>query len=67
MIESFKSEITFKTHGVVVEVVDNSIYCFKHNDKICSLEIFDDYDTMIEWVLEPFPSLMFGLVIENDK
>jgi hypothetical protein len=66
-MESFKSEITFRTHGVVVEVVDDEIYCFKHNDKLCSLEKFDDYDMMIEWVLEPFPSLVYGLVIENDK
>lgn len=62
--EEFRGEITFKTHSIVVNGVDDKLYCFKCNDKLCSLETFDDFDEMIEWVLQPFPTLIFGLVLE---
>lgn len=63
----FKGEITFRTHSVLVECTDDKIYCFKHNDSRCEIKIFTDYEEMIEWTLEPFSSITWGLVIDNDK
>lgn len=65
MTRTFKGEITFRTHSVVVESMEDKLYCFKHNDKMCEMVVFSDYEEMIEWVLEPFPSLQFGLVLDD--
>ena len=67
MEKLFKGEINYKTHSVVVESVEDKIYCFKHNDSRCEIKIFTDYEEMIEWTLEPFSSITWGLILDNDK
>ena len=66
MEKSFKGEITYRTHSVSVELQNGRIYCFKHNDETCDIKIFEDYDEMIEWTLEPFPSITFSLVMDDE-
>lgn len=65
MDTEFKGEITFRTHSVVVEKDEERIYCFKHDDYRCEMKIFNEYDAMVEWVLEPFPTTVYGLVLEE--
>jgi hypothetical protein len=67
MEKIYKGEITFRTHSVVVECMDARMYCFKHNDNTCDMQIFTDYDEMIEWTLEAFPTIMYGLVIDEKR
>jgi len=66
MEKSFKGEITFRTHNVTVEMLNDRIYCFKHNDNHCEMKIFKDFDDMVEWSIEPFPSLRFNLVFDQE-
>jgi len=67
MSKPFKGEITFQSHSVTVELLEDRIYCFKHNDTNCEMKIFDDFDTMIEWTLEPFPNIRYTLVLDKEE
>jgi hypothetical protein len=67
MEKIYKGEITFPTHRVVVECMDTRMYGFKYNDQRCEMKIFDDYDEMIEWSLESFPTITYGLVTDENN
>lgn len=66
MERSFKGEITYQSHSVTVELLGDRIYCFKHNDANCEMKIFDNFDDMVEWTLEPFPSIRYNLILDQE-
>jgi len=66
MDKPFKGEITFRSHSVTVELLDDRIYCFKHNDISCEMKIFENVDEMVEWSIEPFPTIRYNLILDQE-
>lgn len=58
-------EIAFKTHRATVSVNDSKIYCFKYVNDRCDFEIFDDYESAKEWIISPFPSIVYRTVLDE--
>lgn len=61
--------IQFKTHSVTIskDSEDHRIYCFKHTDTRCDLESFTDEDQAADYILRPFPALVYELVLGGDS
>lgn len=61
--------IEFKTHRVLVskDSDHDRIYCFKHTDNRCDLASFDSEDQAADYILAPFPALVYQLVIGGEN
>jgi hypothetical protein len=61
--------IQFKTHNAYISQDDNSqlIYCFKATQTRCDLQTFTDQDAACDYILKPFDSLVYELVIAGDN
>jgi hypothetical protein len=61
--------IEFKTHSVAISKDSRSlrIYCFKHTQDRCDLESFTDIELAAEYILNPFPSIVYELVFPRDQ
>lgn len=60
--------IQFKTHRVLVskDPDHDRIYCFKHTDTRCDLESFDSEDMAADYILRPFPALVYELKLGGE-
>jgi hypothetical protein len=60
--------VTFNTHQVHISKDDSSqlIHCFKSTHSRCDYAIFDSEDSASEYILEPFPRLVYQLVLTED-
>lgn len=59
--------ITFNTHAVSVRQNDDGlIHVFKYTDTRCEMETFENKEDATEYVLYPFPSVEYALVIHED-
>ncbi len=61
--------VTFKTHQVHVSRDDASdrIYCFKSTNSRCDYAVFESEDMASDYILEPFPQLVYQLVLSEDS
>ena len=60
--------VLFKTHQVYISKDDVSAYihCFKATDNRCDIEIFADQDSASDYILAPFESIVYELVIAGE-
>jgi hypothetical protein len=59
--------ITFNTHAVSVNQDDDGlIHVFKYTDTRCEMETFEDREDAEEYILYPFPSVEYSLVIHEE-
>ena len=59
--------IQFNTHSVSVNLDDNGTYhVFKFAGHRCELESFEKREDAEEYILYPFPSVEYSLVIHDD-
>lgn len=60
--------VTFKTHQVHISKDSDSdrIYCFKSTHTRCDYAIFDSEDSACEYILSPFPALVYQVVLSGD-
>lgn len=58
-------EIFFKTHRATIRVDGDKIYCFKYVNDRCDFDIFTNYDEATEWIINPFPTLIYKAVFDN--
>lgn len=61
--------IQFNTHSVSVTLDDNGTYhVFKYTSERCELESFEVREEAEEYILYPFPSVQYSLIIhDNDE
>jgi hypothetical protein len=60
--------IVFNTHSVQVrQNEDGPIHVFKYTDSRCEMETFDNREDAEEYVLCPFSSVDYSLVIHDDE
>ena len=61
--------IQFKTHQVAVSRdLDNlHILCFKSTDSRCDFDSFTTEEEAVNYILEPFPSLVYQLKLPGTK
>ena len=61
--------IEFKTHSVTISKDSHGdrIYCFKHTDTRCDIESFDSEDLAADYIMTPFPALVYELVLGGDS
>lgn len=61
--------IQFKTHSVhISKHTDHArIYCFKYTDSRCDLESFDSEDMAADYILAPFPALVYELKLDGEN
>jgi hypothetical protein len=55
-------EIFFSTHRVSITIRDKWIHCFKYNNDQCTYEIFENLEEAQEWIIQPFPDMVYKLV-----
>jgi hypothetical protein len=60
--------IQFKTHRVLVskDTDHDRIYCFKATDTRCDIESFDSEELAADYILAPFPALVYELVLGGE-
>jgi hypothetical protein len=60
--------IQFKTHSVAVSKDSDTlrIYCFKATDTRCDIESFVDLELAADYILAPFPVLVYELVLGGE-
>jgi hypothetical protein len=60
--------IQFKTHSVAVSKDSDTlrIYCFKSTHTRCDIESFIDLELAADYILEPFPVLVYELVLGGE-
>ena len=61
--------IQFKTHSVAIskDSEDHRIYCFKSTPTRCDYESFIDEHMAAEYILEPFPTVIYELKIPGEN
>lgn len=61
--------VTFKTHQVHISKDSDSdrIYCFKSTRSRCDYAVFESEDSACEYILEPFPALVYQVVLSEDR
>jgi hypothetical protein len=61
--------IQFKTHRVHVSKDDltDRIYCFKSTQSRCEFESFDSEELAADYILEPFPAIVYELKLSGDS
>ena len=61
--------IQFKTHSVTIskDSEDHRIYCFKHTHSRCDIESFTNEDQAADYIMAPFPALVYELVLGGDS
>ena len=60
--------IQFKTHSVsVCKDDDLRIYCFKSTKTRCDYQSFDSQELAADYILAPFPSVVYELVFPEDS
>ena len=61
--------VLFKTHQVYISKDDDSsvIHCFKASNNRCDMQIFADEDSASDYILAPFESIQYELVIAEDR
>ena len=60
--------VLFKTHQVYISKdIDTAyIHCFKATDNRCDMQIFADQDSASDYILAPFESIVYSLVIAGE-
>ena len=60
--------VQFKTHQVFISQDDitANIHCFKASDDRCDMQVFTEQDQANEYILTPFPSIVYSLIIAGD-
>ena len=60
--------VQFKTHQVHISKDDLSdrIYCFKSTNTRCDYAVFDSEDAASDYILAPFPVLVYELVLGGE-
>ena len=60
--------IQFKTHSVAVSKDSDTlrIYCFKATATRCDIESFIDLELAADYILAPFPVLVYELVMGGE-
>jgi hypothetical protein len=60
--------IQFKTHNVSISQDTDTqlIHCFKATQTRCDLQTFTDQEEACDYILAPFNSLVYELVIPED-
>lgn len=60
--------VQFKTHQVYIsQDTDSSvIHCFKATNSRCDMQTFDNEDAACDYILEPFNTIVYELVIPED-
>jgi hypothetical protein len=61
--------VLFKTHQVYISKDDDSsvIHCFKATDDRCDMQTFNDEEAASDYILAPFDSIVYELVIVEDR
>lgn len=61
--------VQFKTHQVYISQDDTTqlIHCFKATKDRCDMQTFTDQDAACDYILEPFKSIVYELVIPEDR
>ena len=61
--------IQFKTHNVYISQDDSTqlIHCFKATQTRCDLQTFNDQEAACDYIMTPFDSLVYELVIAGDN
>jgi hypothetical protein len=60
--------VTFNTHQVAISKDDASdlIHCFKSTHTRCDYAVFDSEDSASDYILAPFDSIVYRLVLTED-
>ena len=60
--------VQFKTHQVHIskDTDTDLIYCFKATSDRCDLQTFDDEDAACDYIMTPFKSVVYELVIAGE-
>ncbi len=60
--------VTFNTHQVAISKDDASdlIHCFKSTRTRCDYAVFDSEDSASDYILAPFDSIVYRLVLTED-
>ena len=60
--------VVFKTHQVYIskDIDSDYIHCFKATDNRCDMQIFADEDSASDYILAPFDSIVYELVIAGE-
>ena len=61
--------VQFKTHNVSISQDDATqlIHCFKATRTRCDMQTFTDQDAACDYILKPFDSVVYELVIPEDN
>ena len=60
--------VQFKTHQVHISKDTDTqlIHCFKATDDRCDLQTFTDEDSACDYIMTPFKSIVYELVIPGE-
>ena len=60
--------VQFKTHQVYISQDTDTqlIHCFKATKDRCDMQTFTDQDAACDYILEPFKSIVYELVIAGE-
>lgn len=58
--------IKFKTYRVHIARDDLHIYCFKMTNSRCDLEVFEDQEAAADYILTPFPSIVYEVELSGE-
>ena len=60
--------VQFKTHNVYISQDDDTqlIHCFKAPRTRCDMQTFTDQDAACDYILAPFESVVYELVIPGE-
>lgn len=64
MAYQFLAEMTFRTHKNIIHIMDDKFYCFKYTNERCDIMSFTNQKECVEWIITPFPSLIYHVEIE---
>jgi hypothetical protein len=59
-------QIRFPTHNVHVQVSDDIIRCFKYNGAGCDFELFTDYLSAGDYIVEPLPTHQYRVEFQDE-
>jgi hypothetical protein len=59
------SPLQFKTHKANMYMIGPTIYCFKYANDRCDLASFTNPEEAREWLITPFPTVVYKTVLDN--
>ena len=57
--------ITMSTHCVKISIRDGRIYCFKYSNDRYDMEVFNDEESAIDYIITAFPNLSWYVSMEE--